>query len=49
MLNDPTADSKKFQGMYDNLEDVLKNTKSGKAIKAKLDQLKAVAPAAAAK
>ncbi len=48
MLNDPTADSKKFQGMYDNLEDILKNTKSGKAIKAKLDQLKAVAPAPAA-
>jgi hypothetical protein len=48
MLNDPTADSKKFQGMYDNLEDILKNTKSGKAIKAKLDQLKAVAPVAPA-
>jgi hypothetical protein len=48
MLNDPTADSKKFQTMYDNLEDVLKNTKSGKAIKAKLDQLKATAPAAPA-
>ena len=41
MLNDPTADVKKIEKMYDALEESLKNTKPGKAIKARLTELKA--------
>jgi hypothetical protein len=53
MLNDPTADTKKSEKMYNSLEESLKNTKPGKAIKAKLGEMKspavgATAPAAPA-
>ena len=46
MLNDPTVDVKKAETMYNNLEEALKNSKPGKAIKAKLSELKnsSVAP-----
>lgn len=36
MLNDPSADSKKTEKLYNSLDESLKNTKPGKAIKAKL-------------
>ena len=41
MLNDPTTDSKKAETLYNGLEESLKNTKPGKAIKAKLAGMKA--------
>ena len=46
MLNDPSVDVKKAETMYNNLEEALKNSKPGKAIKAKLSELKnsSVAP-----
>ena len=40
MLNDPSADSKKSEKMYNGLEESLKNTKPGKAVKAKLAEMK---------
>lgn len=40
MLNDPTADAKKSEALYNSLEESLKNTKPGKAIKAKLTEIK---------
>jgi hypothetical protein len=40
MLNDPSADTKKSEKMYNSLEESLKNTKPGKAIKAKLAEMK---------
>lgn len=51
MLNDPTADAKKSEALYNGLEESLKNTKPGKAIKSKLAENKmpsvgATAPAA---
>jgi hypothetical protein len=53
MLNDPTADIKKAEGIYNGFEDALKNTKPGKAIKTKLGEIKnpavgAVPPSAGA-
>ena len=41
MLNDPSADSKKSEKLYNSLEESLKNTKPGKAIKTKLAEMKA--------
>lgn len=41
MLNDPSTDIKKAEKLYDGLEDALKNTKPGKAIKARLTEMKA--------
>jgi hypothetical protein len=51
MLNDPSADAKKSETIYNGLDEALKNTKPGKAIKAKLAENKmpsvgATAPAA---
>ncbi len=40
MLNDPTVDTKKTEKIYNSLEDNIKNTKPGKAIKDKLNQMK---------
>jgi hypothetical protein len=55
MLNDPSTDVKKAEALYNGLEESLKNTKPGKAIKVKLTEIKtpsvgvtpAPAPAAA--
>lgn len=41
MLNDPSSDIKKTEKLYESLEDALKNTKPGKAIKARLTEMKA--------
>jgi hypothetical protein len=41
MSNDPSVDSKKIETMYNNLEESLKNSKPGKALKTKLAELKA--------
>jgi hypothetical protein len=43
MLNDPTADVSKSEKLYNSLEESLKNTKPGKAIKAKLTEMKSPA------
>lgn len=53
MLNDPSTDIKKAEKLYESLEESLKNTKPGKAIKARLTEMKAptvgaTAPAPAA-
>ena len=40
MLNDPSADVKKTEGLYNSLDESLKNTKPGKAIKTKLKEIK---------
>jgi hypothetical protein len=40
MSNDPTVDSKKIETMYNSLDESLKNSKPGKAIKTKLTELK---------
>ncbi|WPR71506.1 DUF4369 domain-containing protein [Flavobacterium sp. NG2] len=40
MLNDPTADVKKAESIYNGFEESLKNTKPGKAIKTKLGEIK---------
>jgi len=40
MLNDPSADAKKSEKLYNSLDESLKNTKPGKAIKAKLTEMK---------
>src|SRR6187431_1714500 len=40
MSNDPSVDSKKLETMYNGLDESLKNTKPGKAIKTKLSELK---------
>ncbi|MCG9793796.1 DUF4369 domain-containing protein [Flavobacterium algicola] len=52
MLNDPTADIKKAEGIYNGFDESLKNTKPGKAIKTKLGEMKnpgvGAAPAAGA-
>jgi thiol-disulfide isomerase/thioredoxin len=52
MLNDPSTDVKKAEAIYNGLEESLKNTKPGKAIKLRLSELKgsgvgATAPAPA--
>jgi hypothetical protein len=49
MVNDPSADIKKSETIYNSFDDGLKNTKPGKAIKTRLDEIKnpavgAVAP-----
>jgi hypothetical protein len=43
MLNDPTADIAKSEKLYNGLDESLKNTKPGKAIKTKLAEMKAPA------
>ncbi|GIZ08147.1 DUF4369 domain-containing protein [Flavobacterium sp. UMI-01] len=40
MLNDPTADVKKAEAIYNSFEESLKNTKPGKAIKTRLGEIK---------
>lgn len=40
MLNDPTADAKKSEKMYNGLDESIKNTKPGKAVKTKLAEMK---------
>ncbi|QKJ63671.1 DUF4369 domain-containing protein [Flavobacterium sp. M31R6] len=40
MSNDPAVDSKKIETMYNSLEESLKNSKPGKALKTKLAELK---------
>ena len=40
MANDPTVDSKKTETIFNSFDESLKNTKPGKAIKTKLDQMK---------
>jgi hypothetical protein len=40
MSSDPTVDSKKIETMYNTLDEALKNSKPGKAIKTKLAELK---------
>jgi hypothetical protein len=40
MLNDPTADLAKSEKLYNGLDESLKNTKPGKAIKTKLAEMK---------
>lgn len=40
MSNDPTADIKKLESMYKNLDESLKNSKPGKAVKTKLTEVK---------
>jgi hypothetical protein len=52
MLNDPSTDLKKSEKLYEGLEESLKSTKPGKAVKAKLTEMKTpsvgATPAAAA-
>jgi hypothetical protein len=48
MLNDPSADAKKSEALFNGLEEYLKNTKPGKAIKTKLGQMKTPAVSASA-
>jgi len=48
MLNDPTADVAKSEKLYNNLEESLKKTKPGIAIKTKLAEMKAPAAVGAA-
>ena len=43
MLNDPSADVSKSEKLYNSLDESLKNTKPGKAIKTKLAEMKAPA------
>ncbi len=40
MLNDPSTDVKKSESIYESFEEDLKNTKPGKAIKARLAEMK---------
>jgi hypothetical protein len=40
MLNDPSADIKKTEALYNSLDEELKNTKPGKAVKTKLTEMK---------
>jgi len=40
MLNDPSADAKKSEKIYNGLDESLKNTKPGKAVKTKLAEMK---------
>jgi hypothetical protein len=46
MLNAPDADIKKAEKLYNSLDESLKNTKPGKEIKTKLDQMKTLAAGA---
>jgi len=47
MSNDPSTDSKKIESMYNALDESLKNSKPGKAVKTKLAELKAPTAATA--
>lgn len=40
MSNDPSVDSKKIETMFNNLDEALKNSKHGKAVKTKIGALK---------
>jgi len=48
LVNDPTADFKKTEALYNSLDESLKNTKPGKAIKEKIGQMKLPAVGASA-
>ena len=48
LANDPTADFKKTEALYNSLDESLKNTKPGKAIKEKIGQMKMPAVGASA-
>ena len=48
MVNDPSADIKKTEAIYNSFDESLKNTKPGKAIKTKLDEMKSPTTGAAA-
>ena len=48
MSNDPSVDSKKIETLYNTLDESLKNSKPGKAIKTKLAELKTPAVGASA-
>lgn len=48
MSNDPAVDTKKLETMYNSLEETLKNSKPGKAVKTKLAELKSPSAAAPA-
>lgn len=48
MINDPSADVKKAESLYNSLDESLKNTTPGKEIKTKLGQLKMPAVGASA-
>jgi hypothetical protein len=48
MLNDPTADVAKSEKLYNGLDESLKKTKPGIAIKTKLAEIKAPAAVGAA-
>jgi hypothetical protein len=48
MSNDPTVDVKKIETMYNSLDEALKNSKPGKAIKTKITELKAPSVSSAA-
>ena len=48
MANDPSADIKKTESIYNSFDESLKNTKPGKEIKTKLDQMKSPTTGAAA-
>ncbi len=48
LINDPSSDFKKSEGLYNSLDESLKNTKPGKAIKEKIGQMKLPAVGASA-
>lgn len=48
LINDPTADFKKTEALYNSLDESLKNTKPGKSIKEKIGQMKMPAVGAGA-
>lgn len=48
LINDPSSDFKKTEGLYNSLDESLKNTKPGKAIKEKIGQMKLPAVGASA-
>lgn len=48
LINDPAADFKKTEALYNSLDESLKNTKPGKAIKEKIGQMKMPAVGASA-
>lgn len=48
MLNDPSADIKKTEAIYNSLDETLKNSKPGKAIKTRLTEMKSPSVGASA-
>lgn len=48
LINDPSADFKKTEALYNSLDESLKNTKPGKAVKEKIGQMKLPAVGASA-